>query len=412
MTRFSHKRRICAGLLCLAALALVITPAFGAGKAPKERKISMLYALSASSGMLTAKQGKGSLYKLTLKRLNRNVVWFSDRPARRSGAFPNRVLAESWSGFGFAADPPNAALVYSDKSGRAGRTVIVELSHPRLAKDKLSFSARVLNPDSVKSPNLVDHAARADRDPASKLIDAALFIDDATAPFAGTCEFRPATVCTNTYLPNVPGPFKEWDLVEADFSGTTFHKAVFRNSNFEYANLSDAQLTESILERLDFDFANLTGANLTGTKINWELWEGRPTEFTEFLFANLTNTDLSMSQIREADFTGARMAGVDFENSMLTLTSFDSSQMREANFRAARMGSVSLNSAELAGSSFHNAQLGGVEFRRSNLTDVDFSGSELQDVDFREAKMGGSILTGARLCNVTMPEGTVVNSGC
>src|SRR4051794_27193867 len=134
MPRLADKRWVCSGLLCLLTLAVVASPAFGAPKAAKERKISMLYALSAGSGTLTPEHGKGARYRLTFGHLDRSVVWFSDRPARRSGAFPNRALTEAWNGLGFASDPPNAALVYTDASGRAGRTVIVELSHPRLAK--------------------------------------------------------------------------------------------------------------------------------------------------------------------------------------------------------------------------------------------------------------------------------------
>ena len=421
MAKPSNKRHACAGLLCLLTLALAITPAFGAGKATREQKISILYSLSAGKGTLTPKRGKGVLYKLTLKQLDRNVVWFSDRPARCSGAFPNRVLAEAWGGFGFAADPPNAALVYSDKSGRVGRTVIVELSHPRFAKGKLSFAARVLDPDSIKAPDLAAHAAGAERDPASGLVDATLFIDDTTAFVNEGCVFQPATVCVNKTL-RVPFGF-QFDLYRADFSGSTFYKVVFRNSEFQEANLRGAVLTESELENDNFERSDLTGANLTRTFMN----EAHMTH------ANLTDADLSAAVVFDSQLSFSTLENVDFENSELVGTSLNSTKMSEANFAAATFseGTV-LNLAEMYGSNLRNATLTDVKFRtaylaqsevtnahltnvdftNADLINVDFSGSVLNEVDFSEARIDGSIFAGASLCKVTMPEGAVVNSGC
>jgi uncharacterized protein YjbI with pentapeptide repeats len=427
MTMPSNKRYAYAGLLCLLTLALVITPASGANQATKERKASILYALNAGSGTLAPKKGKGALYELTLNHLDRNVVWFSDRPARRSGTFPNRVLAEAWRGFGFAADPPNAALVYSDRSGRVGRTVIVELSHPRLAGGKLSFAARVLDPDSVKAPDLVEHASRADRAPASALVDPTLFIDDTEAPVNDTCVMQPATVCENANLYVRVGI--EYDLYRSDFSGTSFYKAVFRHSEFREANLRGAQLTESRLEGDNFERADLTGANLTRTIIEPPREEGGD---TEFLYANLTNADLSIGFIFEAQFSDSTLEGIDFENAELIATELNSTLMREANFAAATLRDVNLNSTEMYGSDLHGTTLDNIRLRAANIADsevidahltnvdftnsdvqnVDFSGSVLNEVDFREARIEGSVFAGASLCKVTMPEGTVVNSGC
>jgi uncharacterized protein YjbI with pentapeptide repeats len=427
MARPSNKRCAGAGIVCLLALALVITSASGARKSGKEQKISILYALSAGSGTLAQKNGKGALYELTLKHLDRNVVWFSDRPARRSGAFPNRVLAEAWRGFGFAADPPNAALVYSDKSGQRGRTVIVELSHPRFAKGKLSFAARVLDPDGVKAPDLAAHAAAADRAPASELSEATLFIDDTQAPVKDTCVFQPATVCENANL-RVPLGF-EFDLYRADFSGTSFYKAIFSDSEFREANLRGAQLTESELDGDNFERADLTGANLTRTIIEPPRESGRE---TEFLYANLTDANLSIAFIFNAEFSYSTLQSINLENAELTAVELNSTLMREANFAAATLTHVNLNSTEMVGSNLRDATLNAirlrsgniadstvtdahltnVDFTNSDVQDVDFSGSVLNEVDFREARIDGSIFAGASLCKVTMPEGAVVNSGC
>src|SRR4051794_21850141 len=109
-------------LLGLLVFTLMSTPGHAAGKVtrqPRMRKVSLLYALNAGSGRLAPRKGKGARYELTLQGLDRNVTWFSDRPVRRTSSFPIAGLAKAWTGFGFAADPPNAALTYSDRSGRA-----------------------------------------------------------------------------------------------------------------------------------------------------------------------------------------------------------------------------------------------------------------------------------------------------
>jgi hypothetical protein len=203
MARALNKRCLLAGLVSLHALALLATPALGAGtpaKEPKVTEVSLLYALNAGSGTLD--KVNGDKYKLTLKGLDRRVTWFSDRPARRTSSFPVRGLARSWKGFGFAADPPNAALTYTSQSGNA-RTAILELSRPRYAEGKLVFAARALHPKRVMRPNLTHHAAVADRSPARRFTDASLFIDDAEAPTVDGCLIQPWTLCMGVFSSGV-----------------------------------------------------------------------------------------------------------------------------------------------------------------------------------------------------------------
>src|SRR5690348_3842573 len=120
-------------------LAAAIPAAVGAGgkREPKLQKVSLLYVVDSASGTLT---GKGKARALTLKGTAADAVWFSDRPERRSGSFPTGGLASSWKGFGFAADPPNAALVYMDPALGFERTVVLTLSKPRYAAKSHALS--------------------------------------------------------------------------------------------------------------------------------------------------------------------------------------------------------------------------------------------------------------------------------
>lgn len=293
-------------LTCLLAataclLALVIAPTLAAAKVvkqPKAQEISLLYALNADAGTLTPRKGKGAMYKLTLKGLDHSVTWFSDRPARRSSSFAVTGLPEAWKGFGFAADPPNAALTYIEEGGSSPRTVIVELSHPRYAKGRLSFAVRVLDPKRVKNPNLAEHAASADGNPSRRLSDASLFIDDSEAPVVKGCILQPHTTCVGVNLElagSLQGHQFLLDLQGSDFSQSSFADAYFTETNFE-----EAKLTGTSFEQAGMLSTNFKGADLRGAILDHGLFEG-----ASFEEANLTGASYAGGNFFYARFTKA-----------------------------------------------------------------------------------------------------------
>jgi uncharacterized protein YjbI with pentapeptide repeats len=315
--RALNKRYLLAGLLSLLALALLITPALGAEKAAKKpgvQKVSLLYALNAGSG--TLKKGKGARYKLTLKGLDRNVTWFSDRPVRRTSSFPIADLAESWQGFGFAADPPNAALTYTDRSGNSARTVILELSHPRFAKGKLFFAARALDPKTVKGPNLTHHAAGADRSPARRFTDASLFLDDTEAPIVDGCIVQPQTFCGEMWFSsgvNLAGA----DLEGAEMAGAHFTEANLTGVNFAGANLEGAGWSRSNLTEANFYDADLSGAgfyksSLVKADLQWTKLSQTDFYEVDLEYANLTNATFLL--YREPRFERTNVCYVTWNN--------------------------------------------------------------------------------------------------
>ena len=70
-----------------------------------------------------------SRFELTLNGVTPQTVWFSDRPARQSGHIPIAEFVESWEGYGFVEDPPNAALA-GVGADDGQDTVVVELGSP------------------------------------------------------------------------------------------------------------------------------------------------------------------------------------------------------------------------------------------------------------------------------------------
>ena len=50
--------------------------------------------------------------------------------------------------------------------------------------------------------------------------------------------------------------------------------------------------------------------------------------------------------------------------------------------------------------------------RGANLRDTDLDSANLSGAYLRDANLSGAIMQGAILCNTTMPDGSVIYSGC
>jgi hypothetical protein len=367
------KRQVYAGLACLLVLIASTATALAAGnsgKTPTVKKISVLYALNARTGTLRPQKGKGAKYTLVLKGLDRDVTWFSDRPARRSGSLPVAGFAEAWKGFGFAADPPNAALTYTDKRGDQDRTVIVELSHPRLADGKLSFAARALDPQKIREPNLAGHSAVADRHPARSFDDASLFIDDTSGEVAGSCLLAPATRCEGMTIEDLNAVDQE--LQGASFSRSYIDLAHIENSNLEHAYFVETSFDSSTMTRSSLEEADLTEADLSGVELRGD--------------------DLKGAHISRADLTGADDRDINLEGTLVL----------DTNFIETNLEGLVASDAELAGDNFEDANLREADLRHANLMRVNFRGADLTDAETFEASVQYSDFCGAK-----MPDGTI-----
>jgi uncharacterized protein YjbI with pentapeptide repeats len=305
-------------VLALAVLgggtALAATHA--ATRRPKLMKVSMLYVLSAGHGVLRP-EGK-TTYTLHLKGVDRDAVWFSDRPVRRSGATPVAGFADSWKPLGFVADPPNAALDYTDRAGRR-RTAVFELSAPRYAAQTrtLTFKARLLDPESVTAANLADHARAADTYPPGRLDDLSLFVDDSEgeAPVIGRCVLANYPYCPAT------------DFRGVDLAGYSFRDGEFRSSLWQGDDLSGAEFTGAGLTSGQFQKADLSGANLT--------------------IANLSEANL-----QGADLKGANLEGADLQE-----THFEGADLENANLEHANLDHAFLENANITGANFKHADV-------------------------------------------------------
>jgi microcystin-dependent protein len=181
-----------------------------AGAAPAQRPAglppaeSLLFVVQAESGELQPLGG--GRFALMLRGVPSRAVWFSDRPARDSGAVALRqLIGASWRGLGFATDPPNGVVALSGGRRRAD-TVALELTRPRYdaRRATLSFRARLLR---RLTPDLAHHAERLDRRLPRRFGRAALFVDDGSVSGIASCDtlaeidLYPAAVSPSFSLP-------------------------------------------------------------------------------------------------------------------------------------------------------------------------------------------------------------------
>ena len=81
--------------------------------------------------------------------------------------------------------------------------------------------------------------------------------------------------------------------------------------------------------------------------------------------------------------------------------------LRGAILLSANLRDASLIYANLKGAILEGADLEGADLKGANLSDADLSGANLKG-----ANLGYAYMNGAILCNTTMPDGSVIYSGC
>ena len=162
------RRPILALLVSLAAVLVAAAPAAAAAKP------SYLFTITSSGGTLVHDD---SGWWITLTGTSPIVTRFSDRPQRLASTMTPAAFARAWRGYGFAADPPNAALVIADGPAEAD-VFVVELRRPRVRGTRVTFRAK---PIRTSSSALRRYHARRDRPRELAFGPASLFIDDASA---------------------------------------------------------------------------------------------------------------------------------------------------------------------------------------------------------------------------------------
>ena len=144
---------------------------------------SVLFSLTADAVHFENVDGMTST--LVMEGVDPHTVWFTDRPARESGAISTMRLAEDWQPGGtFADDPPNAALVLHQATkvdDAVAETLVAEITAVGYDSQAKTFRAdlRVLSAPEAATfeGNLAAHGDRHDLAWPSRAGAASLFID-------------------------------------------------------------------------------------------------------------------------------------------------------------------------------------------------------------------------------------------
>jgi hypothetical protein len=165
----SPPRRVVRLVVPLVALVLVVgsvAASAGPAGARDRSRTSLLFSLSGADATMTPVVGSPGRYDLALVGADPWVVWFADRPVRRSGVVGLSRLAAQWdAGAPFAVDPPNAAVVLHAPTGGTD-TVVVTIRSLRADPGTRSVTARVrvlgaAQADALTGP-LAFHGGRHD----------------------------------------------------------------------------------------------------------------------------------------------------------------------------------------------------------------------------------------------------------
>lgn len=178
-------------LLALAALA----PAGQAASGKRSGPGSLLYVQQTEGGSLRQLDSGGFVLRLT--GVSPRISTFTDRPRRQAASKTLRSFVSGWGKAGFAADPPNAALVL-DRAPRSRDVAMLTLSHPRYNRRQQTLTYRVKPLRGKDTGALAALVKRADPVRAGGFGSASLFVDD------GAEEVGYATI-TTTVTDATPG---------------------------------------------------------------------------------------------------------------------------------------------------------------------------------------------------------------
>lgn len=163
-------------LCLLGAMLGAASPAAGKPSQDGSSAGSLLFVQQTKGGELD--RIRTGVYRLVFRDVSPTVATFTDRPRRRAGEQGLTRFVKSWAANGFAADPPNAALVL--RGAPSSRDVaMLTLSHPRYDRvaRTLTYTAKPLRDPGATS--LAGFTRRGDRLRSLSFGAASLFVDDA-----------------------------------------------------------------------------------------------------------------------------------------------------------------------------------------------------------------------------------------
>jgi hypothetical protein len=147
----------------------------GAAAATTTAAPGNLYVVEAESGR-AVKTG-GATWRLELR--DTSVLWFTDRPIRRSGFQGIARFVDAWPAI-FRGAPPNAALLLPSRPAGAS-PIAVELTKPRYNRGS-GVASFTLRPEAATTHDMGAWLARLEPTEKTRTGRIVLFVDDGGGP--------------------------------------------------------------------------------------------------------------------------------------------------------------------------------------------------------------------------------------
>lgn len=171
-------------IMIIACLTLFTSVAFALKNdkiinAPVKKNAQVLFVLLSQHGYLQKHNDKPNTYILTLKNVNPDVVYFTDRPARYTNQIKLGKFLQEWQTGAFKTDPPNAVM----------ETIRLQANGKSQHMRPVSYEIVLTNPIYNSKSNLLTFEVQPLKGNATKIPDTAnsdyvaLFIDD--CPWCG-----------------------------------------------------------------------------------------------------------------------------------------------------------------------------------------------------------------------------------
>ena len=122
----------------------------------EENRVELLFIQTAKEAVISKNRSNNGKFVLTLKGVNPEIAYFSDRPKRIAGKTSIQIFLNEWSrgSQSFKADNPNAALVtrlsHSSSHGDSQENMVV-LTNPRYdpRRNTLSYDIEPISNNSA-----------------------------------------------------------------------------------------------------------------------------------------------------------------------------------------------------------------------------------------------------------------------
>ena len=111
--------------------------------------------------------------------------------------------------------------------------------------------------------------------------------------------------------------------------------------------------------------------------------------------------------------TALTVAATIFASSASAFDPDDLQKLKDTNeCRICDLTNANLFGANLSGTNLFGTNLSDANLFGGDLSDANLVGANLSDSNLESANLSGAIMQGAILCNTTMPDGSVIYSGC